>query len=226
MKILIQFNTRSRPKKFLEVLDIYYNFLEDKNNFFINVSCDIDDDTMNNDIIREKISNYKNIRIVYNDNKTKIESVNVGFSDLKYDIILLASDDMIPEIKGFDNIIREEMNRNFPDTDGILWFNDGVQGRRLNTLCILGKKYYDRFGYIYNPEYKSLWADNEFTAVGNILKKQVYIDKIIIRHRHHSVDFNNKFDSLYQRNDTFHNADMGIFNKRMNLNFNLNFNLK
>jgi hypothetical protein len=221
MKILIQFPTRNRPQKFFEVLDKYYNFLEDKENFFINISCDIDDESMNNDVVKDKIKKLKNTRIVYNQNKTKIEAINNGFSDLSYDIILLASDDMIPEIEGYDTIIRQNMIKKFPDTDGILWFNDGVQGSRLNTLCILGKKYYDRFGYIYNPEYKSLWSDNEFTTVGNLLKKQEYLNIIIIRHQHHSVNNLNTFDSLYQKNDTYHNQDMETFKKRSLKNFDL-----
>ena len=219
MKILIQFNTRNRPGKFLEVLGLYYGLADNKDDFFINVSCDIDDDAMNNDFIKDKIGEYANVRIFYNNNKSKVESVNAGFGDLKYDLILLASDDMIPEVQGYDNIIREEMKKHFPDTDGILWFNDGVQGRRLNTLSILGKKYYERFGYIYNPEYKSLWADNEFMTVGNMLNKQVYIDRIIIRHRHHSVDKSVECDSLYRRNEAYYNEDRDMFNKRYALNF-------
>ena len=67
---------------------------------------------------------------------------------------------MIPEIKGFDSIIRNEMQKLFPDTDGILWFFDGWR-KDLNTLCILGRKYYDRFGYIYHPDYNSFWSDAE-----------------------------------------------------------------
>lgn len=221
MKLLIQFPTRNRPNKFLEVLKIYSDLLSDNENYFINVSCDIDDQLMNNDEIKNEIKKFKNTRLVFNDNKSKIEAINNGFSDLEYDIILLASDDMIPEVKNYDEIIRHEMKKNFIDTDGVLWFNDGFQGSRLNTLCILGKKYYDRFNYIYNPEYKSLWSDNEFTIVGSLLKKQVYSDKVIIRHKHHSIDQSNEFDSLYQRNDKFHDEDLLTFQRRYKNNFNL-----
>jgi hypothetical protein len=69
-----------------------------------------------------------------------------------FDILLLASDDMIPIVKGYDRIIRDNMPL---DTDRVLHFNDGHRTDSLNTLCILGKKYYDRFGYIYYPEYKT-----------------------------------------------------------------------
>ena len=66
------------------------------------------------------------------------------------------------------------MTELYPNTDGVLWFNDGNQGNRLNTLCILGKKYYERFNYIYHPDYTSLWADNEFMDVANLLNKQIF----------------------------------------------------
>jgi hypothetical protein len=89
---------------------------------------------------------------------------------------------MIPEFSGYDSALRDNMEHYFPDTDGVLWFNDGFQKHNLNTLCILGRKYYQRFGYIYHPAYKSLWCDNEFTVVASLLKKQLYFDKVIIRH--------------------------------------------
>jgi hypothetical protein len=84
------------------------------------------------------------------------------------------------------------MTEHYPDTDGVLWFNDGYQGNRLNTLCILGKKYYDRFNYIYHPDYISVWCDNEFMDVANLLGKQIYFDDIIIRHEHPDWGFGSR----------------------------------
>jgi hypothetical protein len=91
---------------------------------------------------------------------------------------------MTPIVKGYDNIIRNNMKTHYPDTDGVLWFNDGYQGQNLNTLCILGRKYYQRFGYIYCPEYKSLWCDNEFMDQANLLGRQIYFHETIIKHEH------------------------------------------
>ena len=59
---------------------------------------------------------------------------------------------MVPLVNGYDTVIKEKMTLHYADTDGVLWFNDGHQEKKLNTLCILGKKYYDRFGYIYHPD--------------------------------------------------------------------------
>lgn len=220
-KILIQFPTRERPDTFFEILEYYINLMSDKENYIINVNCDIDDESMNNETIINKINEIKNCRIKFSNNKSKIEAVNSNIdSSEDWDIILLASDDMKPEIYGYDDIIRKNFNLNYKDLDGVLWFNDGYQKNALNTLCILGKKYYNRFGYIYHPSYKSLWCDNEFTIVANKLNKQKYFDQIIIRHVKPGI-VDKPYDNLYIKNQEFNNADQLNFVTRLNLNFPL-----
>ena len=142
MRLLIKFPTRNRPNKFLKVLDGYVKNLDDKTTKII-VSCDLDDITMTEEHIKDVVEQYDNVTLVYGKNKNKIEAINADLENVEFDIVLLASDDMIPIVKGFDTIIKNKMLENYPDTDGILWFNDGYQGNKLNTLCILGKKYYD-----------------------------------------------------------------------------------
>jgi hypothetical protein len=85
-------------------------------------------------------------------------------------------------------------------------------------LCILGKKYYERFGYIYHPSYKSLWCDNEFTIVAHQLQKQIYFNTVIIRHWHPIITKVGN-DSLYQENDKYFNEDKKTFLKRQLTNF-------
>jgi len=220
--LLIKFPTRGRCEKFFEVLDKYISFLEDKENYKVVISCDIDDSTMNNLEVKKRVGNYENVEIHYSPNKSKIEAVNANMdSQNEYDIILLASDDMIPVEKGFDRIIKDNMRKYFPDTDGVVWFNDGYQEDRLNTLCILGKKYYERFNYIYHPAYKSLWCDNEFTHVSQKLKRQVYIDKIIIRHEHPASNNSIIEDELYEKNLKLDSKDRMTYERRKKENFGL-----
>ena len=221
MKLLIKFPTRNRPAKFIKILKVYHSLLDDKNTKFI-ISCDNDDETMNNDGIKEFVNDLidVNIELHFNDNKSKIEAVNANMENVDFDIVLLASDDMIPVSQGFDTIIKNKMTEHYSDTDGVLWFNDGYQGNKLNTLCILGKKYYDRFNYIYNPEYKSVWSDNEFMDVANILNKQTYFDEVIIRHEHPDWGFG-KNDLIHQENIKNESFDRQVFDRRKNINFGL-----
>jgi len=219
MKLLIKFPTRNRPHKFIKVLETYVKNLDDKTTKII-VSCDSDDDSMNESYVKEFIAQYDNISLYYGDNKSKIEAINSDISNVEFDIVLLASDDMIPVVKGFDTVIKTKMTELYPDTDGVLWFNDGYQGNKLNTLCILGKKYYDRFGYIYNPEYISVWSDNEFMDVANILKKQTYFEEVIIQHQHPDYGHGNR-DGIHTLNAKFEALDRATYNNRKAKNFDL-----
>lgn len=219
MKLVIKFPTRGRVNNFIKALDKYVRFLDDKSTEII-VSCDNDDIDMNGDLVKDVVSQYPNVKLCFNDNKSKIEAVNADLDGVDFDIVLLASDDMIPMVKGFDTIIKDKMIEHYSDTDGVLWFNDGYQGNKLNTLCILGKKYYDRFGYIYNPEYISVWSDNEFMDVGNLLGKQTYFDEVIIKHQHPDWGFGNR-DDVHSLNSKFESHDRGVYNKRKELNFEL-----
>ena len=127
---------------------------------------------------------------------------------------------MVPKVKGYDTIIRNKMNNYTPYTDCVLWFNDGNQGDRLNTLCILGKKYYKIFNYIYHPDYTTLWSDNEFMDVANVLNKQTYFNDIIIRHEHPDVGFGQR-DTIHFDNIKNDYIDKDIYLKRQSNNFGL-----
>ena len=222
MKLLIKFPTRGRKDKFFSTLDKYYEYCKNIDNMDFLISLDEDDNEMNNTEVLKKLSNYKNIKVVIGLSKSKIDAVNRDLNNYNkhWDVVLLASDDMIPTIKGYDDIIRDNMMFNYPDTDGILFFNDGFQGNKLNTLCILGKKYYERFNYIYHPDYKSCWSDNEFMVVGNILKRQSYIDQVIIRHEHPDWGYGN-IDYVHNNNVKDWHHDNNVYNTRKNINFGL-----
>ena len=221
MKVLVKFPTRDRKDKFFEVLDIYYEKLNNLEDTSFLITCDEDDKTMNTDEVKEKFKSYKNLEAIYGTSTSKINAVNRDMEKApEYDIILLASDDMIPQVQGYDDILREKMKEHFPDTDGVLWFNDGFQKDRLNTLCILGKKYYDRFNYIYQPDYKSCWSDNEFMEVSKILKKYVYFEDVIIRHEHPDWGYSKK-DNIHQLNHINFGYDRSLFQTRKKTNFGL-----
>lgn len=200
MNILIKFPTRGRPERFTRALDNYINLAANKDKISFLVSVDEDDPTITPEFIQATKSKHPKIQVYIGKSQNKIHAINRDMEKAPpYDILLLASDDMVPECQAYDETIRNTMAIHFPDTDGVLWFNDGIQGPSLNTLCIIGKKYYDRFGYIYYPGYKSFYCDNEFTAKARQLKKQIYFDLILIRHLHVIKDMS-LVDDTYIRN--------------------------
>jgi Glycosyl transferase family 2 len=226
LKLLIKFPTRGRPEKFFNVLDQYIEKASDLSKVAFLISLDEDDSSMNNLIIKSRLDSYKQrckLAYLFGNSKTKIQAINADMEKIDgWSIVLLASDDMVPIIKGYDDIIRSDMNEYFRDTDGVLWYNDGGQNN-INTLCILGKKYYERFNYIYHPAYVSLWCDNEFTDVSVKLKKVHKSEKVIIEHQHPVYQKTN-YDELYIRNESYFNIDKQTYEKRREINFDLDLN--
>lgn len=240
MKILYKYPTRDRLLKFSRCIVRYQEYVADLDNSEFIISIDKDDKVMNNSIMIDNCKKLKNTRVCVGNSKSKIEAINADIPNDNWDILVLISDDMIPEVKGFDDIIRQKMKKHYPDTDGVLWFFDGWR-RDLNTLCILGRKYYDRFGYIYHPSYKSFWSDAEFTDVGNILGKQTFIDQTIIRHLHPDIVMQDKetrikfaefipefaaaqsfgHDKLWQQNSLPGDPDHQVYLDRKKRNYNL-----
>ena len=220
MKLLIKFPTRNRKEQFFSTFRKYQEFITESTTMF-SVTIDVDDVSMNNESVINELTSYTNTEVTIGSSTSKVDAINRDIdTTLDWDIILLASDDMIPQIKGFDKIINSLMSTTYPDTDGILFFNDGFKGKELNTLCILGKKYYQRFGYIYNPEYKSTWCDNEFMMVGDLLNKQTYFPMVIIKHEHPDWGYG-KHDVIHQKNHKDLHHDMNLFQNRKNNNFYL-----
>jgi hypothetical protein len=217
LKLLIKFPTRNRTEKFFKILDLYYTHLRTPNVHFV-ITCDIDDLTMNNDTVKSRLKEYPFLNVYYENNTCKVEAINNNLNNQNFDILLLASDDMMPVYPGYDKIIKEDMIKHFPDTDGVLWYNDGFQENRLNTLSILGKKYFDRFNYIYNPCYKSLYCDTEFTEVSINLQKVKYFNKVLIKHVQYSI-VKEAPDELYIRNDSLEQIDRCTFLERKSKNY-------
>jgi hypothetical protein len=219
VNLVVKFPTRNRPQKFIEVFLKYQHMVSGKHTIRFVVSMDGDDPTMNNDRIRTFLSKQGNVSFFYGDSQSKIEAVNADLEHLgQFDVLLLASDDMIPVEPGYDDIIANGFVEHFPDYDGVLHFDDGRRGEQLNTLCVMGKKYFDRFGYIYHPAYTSVFCDNEFTDVSRNLGKAKYIPREIIRHGW--VQYVG-FDALAARNENpeYYAKDGAVYAQRKEQGF-------
>lgn len=218
--ICVKFPTRQRKDQFFRVLDLYRALACDPDNIRFVITCDNDDETMNNDQVRSRIA-AMGAGVFYGNHKTKIEACNADVPLDGWDILVLASDDMIPRVRGWDNIIREKMEEHFfPDLDGVLNYWDGHQGDRINTLPVMGRKWYRRFNYIYNPIYRTMYCDTELTDVSRLLNREAYIDQVIIEHKH---PFGGEvpMDDLYRRNSDS-SFDQKVYMARRANNFYLN----
>lgn len=218
--ILVKFPSRSRPQKFLSTIKGYIANANNIDNIEFIISIDDDDSSMSG--VKEELKEHRNIYVYSGAYSNKVGAINrdmdKALSD--WDILVLASDDMIVQIQGWDDILRSEMEECFPDMDGVLWHNDGYVAMRLNTMCILGKRYYDRFGYIYHPEYTSLWCDNLFTDIANILGKQKYFPEVLFKHEHPGHT-RMPYDAQYSYTESFYEADRQVYERHRTDNYKL-----
>lgn len=228
MKILVKFPTRGRPEQFLRVLRGMVLMSADPENIKYLISIDDDDQTMTESVFKDAYSITTGIRFVNGTSKTKMEAINRDMDKPQpvWDIVLLASDDMIPQVQGWDEVIRKgflidslENSATIPgkhsvSLDQALWFFDGHQ-HRICTLVVMGRTRYERFGYLYHPSYISLWCDNEWTEVNQPKK----FDQILFKHEHPAWGGAVPMDALYQRNEAFFERDRMNYERRKQLNF-------
>jgi len=179
MKILIKYPSRNRKEKFYDTLNKMKAMANNLNDIIFHFT--IDDDEVQMYFVETLGGNSNN----------KIHAVNRDVPESDWDILVVMSDDMVCVTHGWDDIIRQDMNENFPDTDGVLHYNDGNQKANVMTMSIIGRKYYNRDGYIYNPEYQSLWCDVEATEVAHMRGKYKYMgdDTILFAHHHPAWGF-------------------------------------
>lgn len=230
LRILVKFPSRGRPAQFLSVLRSMVELSEKPEYIFYLVTADYNDDSMGVGALSIIEGKNQNIRIIREHSDSKIHAINRDMNAVRdWDIVLLASDDMIPLVKGWDEIIRKEFikpldfkdletnisyqDKNL-DLDQAIWYFDGHQ-HRICTLVVMGRTRYDKFGYLYHPSYISLWCDNEWTEVNQPKK----IDTILFKHEHPAWGGKVPMDALYQRNEAFFERDMLNFEKRKQLNF-------
>jgi len=230
VKIVVKYPTRGRPATFTSQLERYMRLLSGRHEVHFVISFDEDDETMNNGAIASQVAELGRERpgMVHSFcgiSTTKVSAINADLDkvhDIDPDVVVLASDDMVPVVPGYDDVIVRGMARHFPDTDGVLHFSDGFSGKeRLITLAIVGRLYLRRFGYLYYPGYKSVYCDNEFTDVCRMLNRVAYSSRVIIKH-----DWVGAFDPndpLHRRNDApeIYAHDEAVYQRRKAINFGL-----
>ena len=222
-KILMKVTSRERPDQLLETVKSYINLASNTKDIAWLFTFDSNDESYVNVEFKNKLNSISELEggeAWYGSSTGKINAINRDVETVSedWDILLNISDDQRPILHGYDDIIRNAMPNHL---DASLWFSDGQP--RINTQEIIGRNYYNRFNYIYHPDYVSLFCDNEATEVASILGKQIKFSQQIIKHYHPAWGGSDAFkkDFLYQRNDKFWDQDQATFNRRKKINFGL-----
>lgn len=155
----------------------------------------------------------------YSPNKSAIEAINRVTPLTKGNLIVVVSDDF-DCFYGWDDFL---LNSLAGCKDYLVKTKDGYMNNNwLITLPIMDRAYYNRFGYVYHPEYKHMFCDTEMTCVGNMLGKVIDLqnDTAIFQHNHYSIGRMNK-DEINVKNDSTWNQGKELFLSRHAILFGL-----
>lgn len=207
MNFLIKLNFKN-SENLLEIIDEYYSYLiSNKNLFLININNEI----ILDDYIYKCLNKYKNLFYFQEDYKNDVQFLNSNINKIKdWDIIFNPSFLVKPIKREFDKIIKNLIKKD------VSWLNDGEQDI-INTLPVITKKYYEKFGYFYNPIYKNNYYLNEFTEVSKILNDYYFIDDILFERIYLDQDeiiYNNRKEYSFTLG-----SDINIFERNENIEF-------
>ena len=126
--------------------------------------------------------------------------------------MIVVSDDT-DAIKGWDRILTQAIGTH---TDFVLKVNDGIQDW-IVTMPIMDRVYYNRFGYIYYPEFSHMFCDTFLTHVADALGKLIIRNDITIPHLHYSVERSER-DEVTKKADNTFNEGKNIYMRLLNQN--------
>lgn len=219
MNFLFKFPSRGRPEKFKTTLEKHLSCLSGNHNYKFIFSFDNDDPKMKNQEIIDFLDGLKiDYKVYYGDNKNKIEAINANLKYKRFDVLVLIADDMIPVIPNYDEVIYELLSNSEHGLDSMVHFYTGRWADILDIWCIMGKKYFNRFNYIYHPDYKSIFCDNEYTEVAKMLDRRIFSVISPFEHVHQSGD------ETEVKNWQYNNEDWQVYERRKKINFGLSDN--
>lgn len=216
LRFLLKWPTKGRPEMFKETLRQVLRTLSGKHPVELVVSVDSDDTSAWK--IQGTVPDSISSRVVVGPaGRGKIGAINADIPATPWDVLVLLADDMIPVEHNWDDRIVADMARNFPTLDGLLVYDDGFakppvdsEEVTIATMPVMGRRFYDRHGYIYHSAYTSLWCDNELAEVAKRAGKAKRIPRVIIRH-----DWvGQRPDDLLRHNESFYSADKAVYEQR------------
>lgn len=168
-----------------------------------------------NDATKDEYMRLYNGKVIVNNNRSSVEAVNNAAKVSTGDILIVVSDDTDCPAN-WDRLILSAIEGR---KDFVLKVYDGIQ-KWIITMPIIDREYYDRFGYVYHPEYAHLFCDTEFTHVADVTKKVIWRNDIMFRHNHYSIGRSQRDHVSIVADSTAENGAK-VYLKRFKENFGL-----
>lgn len=158
-----------------------------------------------------KSENYKILRY---ENRSAVDAINNAAKIAKGDILIVLSDDFDCPDNWGAQIIEATQGK----TDWILKTPDGIQDWII-TMPIMDRAYYNRFGYVYYPEYLHMFCDTELSCVADLTARKIEAN-IPFQHNHYSTGRGQKDEVSIKADKTWDQGEK-LFIERYKKNFGL-----
>lgn len=153
--------------------------------------------------------------LITNPNRSAVDAINNAAKVATGDILIVISDDWVLPQNWAVDILKASEGK----TDWIMKTPDGIQ-KWMITLPILDRAYYNRFGYIYHPDYLHMFCDTEISCVADLTGRKIEAD-IRFKHIHYSTPGGIPKDVVSIKADSTWNQGEKLFIERYKRNFDL-----
>lgn len=209
MVISLLHPSRQRPEKSLSTIQRWEQRAYVKN-YEVIISID------ENDPDRDKYLKYhEGKKVIINPNRSAVDAINNAAKHAIGDILVVVSDDTDCPVAWDDKLLHACSGQE----DFVLKVFDGIQ-KWIITMPVMDRKYYDRFGHIYPPEYLHCFCDTHLTHVAEMLDKVVWRNDILFPHLHYSIS-KAKYDQVNERADATWADGKRIYLNHFRNNFGL-----
>lgn len=213
MKISVVHASRERPKQAYKTAKKWIQMAGIDFSYFI--SLDNNDPTANE---LRYLTQSLPLSTLSAGNKSAIEAINHGanfvFKNCRADVCIIVSDDTDCEVNWGVSLLEQLKGK----SDFCAKVDDGLQPT-LVTMPIMDRVYYERYGYIYNPDYLHMHCDQELTSVAIMTGKYIKLP-LSFPHLHYTSGMND-FDDIYAKNNATWTQGETLFNERLKTNFGL-----
>lgn len=213
MKISIIHPSRNRPKMAFDTIKEWIGKAKNPENLQYILSIDTDESMK--DQYTSYVAPYKGtVGICESDNRSAIDAINNAVQWCNHDLFVVVSDDFECPTHWDEQLAQLLEDKK----DYVVKTQDGTQPWII-TLPIMDRTYYNRFGYIYYPEYRHMFCDTEMSHVGALLGRTI-TTTLVFPHRHYTTGAMRK-DAVNERNDSTWTQGEQLYLERLKTSFGI-----
>lgn len=218
--------SKGRPRKANDTIKLWYEKAIDKDNLRYVLSLDSKESELGVYLAYFKANTLiKHKGMVISPSTNVVEATNSGastaYGNWKPDILVYLSDDFIP-FSGWDEAIRakfEEFEKP-KDTPVVLRVRDGIvkDENRILTIPIMNLALYEKLGYMWHPDYASMWVDNDLYETCDKIGAVKHCLDLLFEH-HHWINGLAVKDKTYEQSERHFLPGKQVFETRQKQGF-------